>query len=70
MEGRDSRGHFIKGDVPWNKRLDSPRVITFNCNFYGKTKPVDENGETAMASITIPCLCLSLAVAEVIIGQR
>ena len=43
MEGRDSRGHFIKGSVPWNKGLDSPRVITFTYNFCGKTKPVDEN---------------------------
>jgi len=22
MTGRDSRGHFIKGNVPWNKRVD------------------------------------------------
>jgi len=25
MTGRDSRGHFIKGNVPWNKRQDSPQ---------------------------------------------
>ena len=23
IAGRDSKGHFIKGNVPWNKRLDS-----------------------------------------------
>jgi len=25
MTGRDSRGHFIRGNVPWNKRQDSPQ---------------------------------------------
>jgi len=25
MTGRDSRGHFVKGNVPWNKRQDSPQ---------------------------------------------
>ena len=24
-ERRDSKGHFIKGSVPWNKRVDSPQ---------------------------------------------
>ena len=24
-ERRDKRGHFIKGNVPWNKRVDSPQ---------------------------------------------
>ena len=42
IEGRDSRGHFIKGNVPWNKRLNSPRVITFTCKFCGKPKPIEE----------------------------
>lgn len=23
IKGRDSKGHFIKGNVPWNKRSDS-----------------------------------------------
>ncbi len=23
IEGRDSKGHFIKGNVPWNKRADN-----------------------------------------------
>ena len=22
--GRDSKGHFVKGNVPWNKRLQKP----------------------------------------------
>jgi len=39
-EGRDSRGHFVKGNVPWNKRLDSPRVITFTCRYCYKPKPM------------------------------
>ena len=42
MEGRDSRGHFAKGNVPWNKRLNSPRVITFTCKHCGKQKPFEE----------------------------
>ena len=25
MTGRDSKGHFIKGNVPWNKGQDSPQ---------------------------------------------
>jgi hypothetical protein len=25
-EGRDSRGHFVKGNVPWNKRGQSDSV--------------------------------------------
>ena len=29
IEGRDSKGHFIKSNVPWNKKLDSSlRKIT------------------------------------------
>lgn len=24
-ERRDKRGHFIKGNVPWNKKRDSPQ---------------------------------------------
>jgi len=43
MEGRDKRGHFIKGNVLWNKRQDSTqRVITFTCKFCGKPKPIEE----------------------------
>jgi len=42
-EGRDSRGHFIKGNVPWNKRLDIGRSeITFICKSCGKPKPIEE----------------------------
>jgi hypothetical protein len=42
-EGRDSRGHFIKGNVPWNKRLDSTRrEITLTCKWCGKLAPVEE----------------------------
>ena len=42
IKGRDSRGHFAKGNAPWNKRLDSPRVITFTCKYCGEAKPLDE----------------------------
>ena len=42
IEGRDSRGRFVKGNVPRNKRQDSPRVITFTCKFCGKTKSLDD----------------------------
>ena len=43
IKGRDSRGHFIKGNVPWNKRLDSTqRGITFTCTFCRKQKPIEE----------------------------
>jgi hypothetical protein len=39
---KDIKGHFIKGNVLWNKRLDSPRVVTFTCKFCGKLKPLEE----------------------------
>ena len=26
MTGRDNKGHFIKGNVPWNKREDSTQT--------------------------------------------
>ena len=52
VSGRDSRGHFIKGNVPWNKgnKREIPRVIpgvipgviTFTCKHCGKKKPLDE----------------------------
>ena len=41
-QGRDSRGHFVKGNVPAKKRLDrNQRKITFTCKFCGKPKPVE-----------------------------
>jgi len=36
------KGRFIKGNVPWNKGLASPRVLTFICKHCGKKKPLDE----------------------------
>jgi hypothetical protein len=40
---RDGKGHFIKGSVPWNKRVDnSQREIIFTCQFCGKSKPIEE----------------------------
>jgi hypothetical protein len=42
-QGRDSRGHFVKGNVPSNKGLDrDQREITFTCKFCGKPKPIEE----------------------------
>jgi hypothetical protein len=43
-QGRDSRGRFIKDNVPWNKRLDGSNQsgITFTCKFCGKPKPIEE----------------------------
>jgi hypothetical protein len=42
-ESRDKRGHFVKGNVPWNKSVDSSqRRIIFNCQFCGKSKPIEE----------------------------
>jgi hypothetical protein len=42
-QGRDSRGHFIKGNVPSNKRLDGNKSgITFTCKFCGNPKPIEE----------------------------
>jgi hypothetical protein len=29
VEARDSKGHFIKGNVPWNRRLDTQSGIVF-----------------------------------------
>ena len=31
-EGRDSRGHFIKGNVPWNKSVEFPIRKKTPCN--------------------------------------
>jgi len=43
VEDRDSRGHFAKGNVPWNKRRDSTETgIMFTCRFCGKQKPLEE----------------------------
>jgi hypothetical protein len=42
-ERRDNRGRFIKGNVPWNKRVDTgQRGIAFTCKFCGKPKPIEE----------------------------
>jgi hypothetical protein len=37
-EVRDSRGHFAKGNVPWNKR----HKIIFTCKYCGEQKPIEE----------------------------
>jgi len=42
IEGRDSKGRFAKGNVPWNKRVNSPREITFTCKFCDEQKPIEE----------------------------
>jgi hypothetical protein len=42
VEARDSKGHFIKGNVPWNRRLDTQSGIVFTCKFCGKQKPIEE----------------------------
>ena len=39
---RNSRGRFVKGNVPWNKRLDGTRELFFTCQFCGKQKPIEE----------------------------
>ena len=40
---RDSKGHFIKGNVPWNRTPESTRrEITFVCKWCGKPTPVEE----------------------------
>ena len=43
-QGRDSRGHFVKGNVPSNKMLDdrNEMEITFACKRCGKSKPLEE----------------------------
>jgi hypothetical protein len=42
-EHRNKRGCFIKGNVPWNKRVDSSqRGIIFTCQFCAKPKPIEE----------------------------
>jgi len=42
-QGRDSRGRFARGNVPWNKRLDSTqREIIFTCKYCGEQKPIEE----------------------------
>jgi hypothetical protein len=43
IQDRDSKGRFIKGNVPWNKNLDGNQSgIMFTCKFCGKPKPVEE----------------------------
>jgi len=43
IEVRDSRGRFTKGNVPWNKRLDSTQSgIMFTCKYCGEPKPIEE----------------------------
>ena len=45
IEARDSRGHFARGNEPWNKRLDSTQSrITFTCKYCGERKPIEESG--------------------------
>jgi hypothetical protein len=42
-EHRDKGGRFIKGNVPWNKKLNGNQMeITFICKFCGKPKPIEE----------------------------
>jgi hypothetical protein len=42
-QSRNSKGHFIKGNVPRNKRVGSnQREIIFTCQFCGKSKPIEE----------------------------
>jgi len=42
-EGRDRRGRFTKGNVPWNKKLDSTQGgIIFTCKHCGKPKPIEQ----------------------------
>jgi len=42
-ELRASKGRFAKGNVPWNKRLNSTQKrITFTCKFCGRPKPFEE----------------------------
>ena len=38
-EGRDSKGHFAKGNMPWNK---TPGEVLFICKFCGERKPIEE----------------------------
>jgi len=43
VKGRDSKGHFIKGNVPWNKKVDSSGGgLNFICQFCHKQKPLEE----------------------------
>lgn len=69
IEGRDSRGRFIKGNVPWNNKKpgsNTRRGITFTCKFCVKRKPIEEMAEeTEVAGRFFPPLpickdCLKL----------
>ncbi|MBA7548565.1 hypothetical protein ES705_41026 [subsurface metagenome] len=53
-ERRDKRGHFIKGNVPWNKRVDSGGII-FTCRFCGKPKPFEELRVATRFFPPLPC---------------
>ncbi len=63
VEGRDSRGHFAKGNVPWNKRRDaSPGVLTFKCRYCDRQRPLEEIRATTRFFPPQPCCegCLRL----------
>jgi len=43
VEIRDSKGHFARGNVPWNNKPNSTqKSITFTCKFCGKPKPLED----------------------------
>jgi len=42
VEGRGGKGRFTKSNVPWDKRPDSPRVVTFYCRWCHNKKPLDD----------------------------
>jgi len=53
---RDKSGRFIKGNVPWNKRVDSSqRGITFTCNFCSRPKPIEELEVVTRFFPPLPC---------------
>jgi len=55
-ERRDSKGHFTKGNAPWNKGVDnSQRGITFTCRFCGKPKSIEELEVAERFFPPLPC---------------
>jgi len=53
---RDSKGHFIRGNVPWNKRRESiQRGITFTCKLCHNEKPIEELEVLTRFFPPLPC---------------
>ena len=67
IAGRDSKGHFIKGNVPWNKKVDiSQREVTA---FVGHKKLIGE-GVLKLERVQVICSACGQRVEAVVTDGR